>query len=239
MSEPGEKNAAIEVLKRRIIDNPGLILGDRDVMRALVEADGLPDNRNVVDLRGRLVERLEERLDRLEETHRSVIAAAYENLAGTNQVHRAALAILEPTDFEGFLKVLAHDVSNILSIDVIKLAIETAHAEAGSFLGPKGELHEIVVALPRHGVRGYIGGGGTPARVTLRECGPAAEGLYGADRDWVRSEAVLKLDLGPGRLPALLAFGAEDSQRFHPEQGVDLLKFFGGVFERVLKRWLG
>ena len=36
----------------------------------------------------------------------------------------------------------------------------------------------------------------------------------------------------------LLAFGATDPLRFHPDQGTDLLAFFGGVFERSLRRWL-
>ena len=67
--------------------------------------------RNVVDLRSVLVDRLEERLDRLEDTHREVLAAAYENVAGTNQVHRACLALLEAEDFAGFLKALTHDVA--------------------------------------------------------------------------------------------------------------------------------
>ena len=84
MSEEG-----LSALKDRILSEPGLILEDHELMRALLRADRAAQGRNVVDLRGVLVERLEERLDRLEDTHREVIAAAYENVAGTNQVHRA------------------------------------------------------------------------------------------------------------------------------------------------------
>ena len=83
-------------------------------MRALLQADRSAMGRNVVDLRGVLVDRLEERLDRLEDTHREVLAAAYENVAGMNQVHRACLALLEPADFAGFLKVLTCDIAPIL-----------------------------------------------------------------------------------------------------------------------------
>ena len=54
---------------------------------------------NIVDIRGIAMERLEHRLDRLEDTHRSVIAAAYENLAGTNQIHRAILRMMDPWIF--------------------------------------------------------------------------------------------------------------------------------------------
>ena len=64
-------------LRETILSDPGLILEDQQLMRALVAADRRGAGRNVVDLRGVLVERLEERLDRLEDTHREVLAAAY------------------------------------------------------------------------------------------------------------------------------------------------------------------
>ncbi len=227
-------------LKRQILDDPGLILEDKDLMRALLDVETSSDGRNVVDLRGKLVERLEERLDRLEDTHRTVIAAAYENLAGTNQVHRAVLSVLEPESFTGFLRAVGHDVSNILSLDVIRLAIESASAEPGTYLGPEGELHDLVISLPKGGTDLYITQGSTVSsrKVTLRQCTAQPDGLYGPDKTWVRSEAILKLDFGKGRLPGLLAFGSEDPHRFHNEQGVDLLNFFANVFERAMRRWL-
>ena len=71
-------------LRERIITRPDVILEDKDLMKALIEANERAMGGNIVDLRGIAMERLEARLDRLEDTHRSVIAAAYENLAGTN-----------------------------------------------------------------------------------------------------------------------------------------------------------
>ena len=75
-------------------------------------------------------------------------------------------------------------------------------------------------------------------RVTLRQLVKASPDLYGADAAAVRSEALLRLDLGTGSIGGLLALGAVDPNRFHPEQGTDLLTFFGGVLERSLRRWL-
>ena len=127
---------ALAGLRETILSDPGLILEDQQLMRALVAADRRAAGRNVVDLRGVLVERLEERLDRLEETHREVLAAAYENVAGTNQVHRACLALLDPTDFAGFLRVMTRDVAMILGVEVIRLGLEAPTAEPGQPLGP-------------------------------------------------------------------------------------------------------
>ena len=91
-------------------------------MRALIGAQEAASSDNIVDLRGVAMQRLEDRLDRLEETHRLVIAAAYENLAGTNQIHRAILRMLDPIEFEGFLRDLNGEVADILRVDFIRLA---------------------------------------------------------------------------------------------------------------------
>jgi hypothetical protein len=229
-----------EGLREQILSDPGLILEDHELMRALLQADRSNMGRNVVDLRGVLVDRLEERLDRLEDTHREVLAAAYENVAGTNQVHRACLALLEPADFGGFLHALTHEVAPILAVEVIRLGLEAPAAEPGAPLGPEGPFRDTMVALPAGGVDAYVtqGRGLGARRVTLRQLAKASPDVYGRAAPDVRSEAVIRLDLGAGIHGGLLAFGATDGLRFHPDQGTDLLAFFGGVFERSLRRWL-
>jgi len=235
-----EAHKPSSALRSEILRNPDVILSDRELMNALLGADGPGDGgRKIVDLRGKLVDRLEDRLDQLEHTNRTVIAAAYENLAGTNQVHRAVLALLEATDFRGFLTALGDEVAHILSIDAIRLGIETANAQAGTALGPKGDLAELVIALPRGGVNAYLTTGAEQPvrRVTLRRATGVSDDLFGGE-GWMQSEAVLCLDLGPGTNPALLTMGAEDPQRFTGDQATDLLTFFGGAVERMLRRWL-
>src|SRR5210317_1719429 len=94
-------------LREKIIANPDVLLEDADVMRALVGANADQNAGNIVDLRSVAMERLEARFDRLEDTHRNVIAAAYDNLAGTNQIHRAILRMLDASTFERFLADLS------------------------------------------------------------------------------------------------------------------------------------
>lgn len=233
--------AATLALREQILSDPSLILEDHELMRALLQADRSAQGRNVVDLRGVLVDRLEERLDRLEDTHREVLAAAYENVAGTNQVHRACLALLEPADFAGFLGALVRDVAPILGVEVVRLGLEAPEAVPGTGLGPEGAFRDAVVALPAGGVEAYItqGRGLGARRVTLRQLAKASSDLYGEAAEEIRSEALVRLDLGDGNRGGLLAFGAGDGLRFHPDQGTDLLAFFGGVFERSLRRFLG
>jgi uncharacterized protein len=227
-------------LRDRIMADPGLILDDAELMRALLSADRHAAGRNVVDLRAVLVERLEERLDRLEDTHREVLAAAYENVAGTNQVHRACLAVLDAGDFAIFLERTTGDLAQTLSVDVVRLGLEAPGAATGAGLGPDGPLRHAVIALPEGGAEMYIthGRGLGARKVTLRRLARASTDLFGAKAPAIRSEAVLHLDLGEGRHAGLLVFGSTDPDRFHSEQGTDLLTFFAGVFERVLRRWI-
>ena len=77
-----EQAAIAEELRVRILQEPDVILEDPDVMRALIAANDRSMGGNIVDLRGVAMDRLEARLQRLEDTHRSVIAAAYEKSRG-------------------------------------------------------------------------------------------------------------------------------------------------------------
>ncbi len=225
-------------MREIIISQPDVILEDRDLMRALIAANEKTMGGNIVDLRGIAMERLEARLDRLEDTHRSVIAAAYDNLAGTNQVHRAILRMLDPVEFEGFLHDLGGEVADILRVDAVRLVLETeAETEGDANIARLGDV--LSTAAPGF-VEDYLTGGrNIPQRqVTLRQVQGGGSVVYGEDADWIRSEACLKLDFGTGRLPGLLVMGAEDPHQFTPQQGTDLLTFFAGVFERAMRRWL-
>jgi uncharacterized protein YigA (DUF484 family) len=223
--------AEIAALRAAVLGDPALVLDDRDLMAALIDAAG-GESRNVVDLRGALVRRLEDRLAKLEQVHRSVIAAAYENLAGAGQVHRAALGLLEAADAQAYLQALLVDATEILAVDAARLALEPGAALAA------GPFADRVIDLPEGGVDAYLDCGDAPGRegVWLRAAPPESELIFGDDASRIGSEALIELRMGPVR--GLLAFGAEDARRFSPDHGVDLVSFLGGVVARTLPRWL-
>lgn len=203
-------------IRARIIASPDVILDDPAVMQALAAADARTMGENVVDLRGIAMERLEARLGRLEDAHRSVIATAHENLSGMALIHRAALRMLEAQSFDAFLRDLAGPVAEILRVERAALLVESPD-------GPgDGEALEIV---PPGQITLMLteGRAVSPRRVTLR-------------RTEAGSQALLLLDLGGET--ALLQLVAADPEQFAPNQGTDLLAFFGGVVERALRRWL-
>lgn len=211
------------VLRERILNAPEIVLEDREVMRALVGANDRALGPNVVDMRGLAMDRLEGQLGLLEETHRSVISAAYDTYAGTQAVHRALLGLLEAAGLAEFLARLEGPCADTLRIDAVRLVIESSGAED---MPP-------AVALAEPGFVALYGGEGRAVR--LRQVAPGASCLGNG----IRSEAILALDLGAGRPPAMLLLGAADAAMFRPGQATDLLAFFGGVVERTLRRWLG
>jgi uncharacterized protein YigA (DUF484 family) len=221
-------------LREKIIANPDVLLEDVDVMRALVGANDENKGANVVDLRAIAMDRLTARFDRLEDTHRTVIAAAYDNLAGTNQVHRAILRMMDATTFAQFLTDLSGDVADILRVDAVRFVLESSDPAALT------NDSKTLASMPEGYVEGYITlGRNMPARqITLREFPKAGGSLYGDRTAYIKSEACLKVDLGQDRMPAMLVMGSEDPMQFTSQQGTDLLAFFAGVFERVVRRWL-
>jgi hypothetical protein len=223
-------------LRASIMADPGLLLDDKEVMRALVAANERLMGPNIVDLRGLAMDRLEARLDRLEDTHRSVIAAAYDNLAGTTQIHRAVLRLLEPTRFETFLRDLEGDVAAILRVDSLRLVLESAEGRDAPAVQ---RLGSVLLVEDLGFVDAYLGGGRAASRpVTLRAVRPGSPRVHGEGAHRIRSEACLRLDLGPGTRPGLLLLGSEDPRHFAPQQGTDLLAFLGASFERIMRRWL-
>ena len=226
-----------ESLREELISRPDMILDDRDLMQALIAANEGAMGGNIVDLRGIAMDRLEARLDRLEDTHRSVIAAAYENLAGTNQIHRAILRMLDPLEFEPFLRDLGGEVAEILGIDYIHLTLETTQAEPDDGVRRLAQVLRIVAPGFVHDYIDRDRNG--PARlVVLRQVAQGHPDVYAQNAGHVRSEACLRLDFGQGRLPGMLVMGSEDPNMFTPQQGTDLLSFFANTFERTMRRWL-
>lgn len=219
-----------DLIRSLIVAEPSLVLDDDDVIRRLVGESG--PERNIVDLRDRLVARLESRLEKLSMTHRTVIAAAYENVSGTQQLHRAVLALIEAQDLESFLTVLTRDAAEMLSCDEVVLCLEADVTETMAPSGFGDDLDGRVLAMPQGTIPDYLALSGAPdGPVVLRAAGADAELVFG-EANPIQSEACLGLDLGGAR--GMVVFGSADPRRFDASHGTDLLNFFAGVIERLL-----
>ena len=214
-----------EQVRQQILEDPAMVLEDQDVIRALIGArSSCASDRKVVDLGGVLISRLEDRLDRLEGTHRDVVAAAYENLAGTQQIHRAVLALLHAQDFSSLLWTMTEKLKSILTLDAVCLCVEADEAEPATPLGPEGPYRHAILSLPRDGAAAYCGEQAfwPGRRVILRQTVEASAIVFGETERPIRSEAILKVEVGAAAVPMLLVLGSETADRFHADQATDL-----------------
>ncbi|MFC3630125.1 DUF484 family protein [Paracoccus angustae] len=222
-----EQQAGLDPETRdKLLADPGAILTDRDLMRALVAARESEIGDNVIDIRGRAMEALESRLDRLETQHESVIAAAFDNQSGTAVIHRAVIGLLESADLAELVDSLQSDIAPLLRIETLRLVVEPDPAIPGlpedAVLVPEGAIGRIVAAGRR-----------TPRGddIVLRPASPVTQLMHGRA---IASEALLPIDLGARRPRAMLLMGSADKGRFMPAHGTDLLRFFAQVFRLVL-----
>lgn len=213
-------------IRDRILADPETVLGDPDVMRALVGARDAELGENVVDIRGRAMAALEDRLGRLENAHENVIAAAFDNQSGTAIVHRAVIGLLETVDLDDFIGCLQSDIAPLLRIETLRLMVEAEPAlpklPEDVFIAPPGAVDRIVTA-GRRAPRGDD--------IVLRPSSPITQPIHGRA---VASEALIPLDLGARRPRAMIVMGSADGTRFMPAHGTDLLRFFAQVFRLVL-----
>ena len=221
----------VEALREEILRDPGQILEDREIMKALLQVQDDANGANVVDLRGAFLKRLESRLDRLERTHANVVSAAYDNVSGTQQIHRAVLSLLDTRDLSAMLDRLRREAAPALGVDFIALVVA----------GAQGALESVtrkdVIRLPEKDLLRLLGikNGRAPRDVTLRASSGEASQIFGDHASGVKSEALLFLDLGENAQGAFLYLGSEDADMFGPEQATELLGFFAEALERLLR----
>ena len=229
----------ISDFRKRILQDPEALLNDREVMRALISASSNNAPKNVIDLKSAVLKRLEVHVDKIEGQNSNIISAAYKNISTTTKVHSAILEALEPKTFTEFLNFLKTDWANSLGIDVARLCLEAPSISKDDIPQLKTEFGPSVIFLQEGEIDHYItlGQDNDPRSVTLRQIRKGASNIYSNIAPELRSEALMKLDLGQGNSPGLLLLGSINPDQFLPNMGTDLFVFYGSIFEKVMQRW--
>jgi uncharacterized protein YigA (DUF484 family) len=229
----------ISDFRKRILQDPEALLNDREVMRALISASSNNATTNVIDLKSVVLKRLEGRVDEIEGQNSNIISAAYKNISTTFRVHSAILEALEPKTFTEFLNFLKTDWANSLGIDVARLCLEAPSISKDDIPQLQTEFGPSVIFLQEGEIDHYItlGQDNDPRSVTLRQIRKGASNIYSNIAPELRSEALMKLDLGQGNSPGLLLLGSINPDQFLPNMGTDLFVFYGSIFEKVMQRW--
>ena len=227
-------------IRTLIAENPGIVLDDLEVVRALASAEDVSLGENVVDIRSVAFKVLETRLERFREESERFAELSQDNLERTVQTQNAVLALLEPGTFGAYCGAVAGPVAELLSVARVKLVFEGTDTDG---LYPErlrvGATRGLISRVPSGFVSAYAdredGGGGA---VVLREVEIADPVVYGDVSGAIRSEALIRIFSGDLGRKTLLALGSRQASHFQEGMGTDLLRFFGEAFARITLRWI-
>ena len=226
-------------LREEILAHAHEILNDETLLRALIEASDKNLGNKIVDLRSVAMKKMDGELKKLKRSNQQVIATAYENLVGMKQVHQVVLKSLEQNNFDEFIANLDTEACDVLRVDCIKLGLET-HSSLQNTEKYDSNLSKLLDLYPVNFVDTYIAQGENNGSddVVLRPTPKGCEQLYGKLSKNLKSEGCIKLKIGNEKIIGILALASKEREKFTAQQGVELLKFIGSVFERRISHWL-
>ena len=227
-----------KTVRAELLADPSIILNDQELMDSLLAATDIKLGSNVVDLRHVAMNRLSDKLGELEGTHQSVVAAAYQNLLGTKQIHQAVIQLLGKKSLEEFVMSLKSELLKTLSVDCIYILLEKPDGSIDSLI-PTNYAPSIQTVMPGF-VKTYITQGGLTelSKVKLRKATSVTNQLFENASVKIESEACVQLNLDENQIIGMITFGSSDADFFEPGQGIDLLKFFASACEKMLERWI-
>ena len=209
-------------------NNPDFLAENPELLQTLLPPTNQQGD-NVLDMQQFMVERLQREVGRLKALQGELIRAGRSNLSSQSQIHAAVLALLEAQTFEQVIETVTVDLATLLDVDVVSLAIESV----GNDVHPG--LKQGVRIVERGVVADLLSEG---REVLLRGDIEGEVAIYGSGAPLVRSDVIVRVDLGPRAPACLLAMGSRETKRFHAGQGTELLCFLGRVIARSIKTWL-
>lgn len=235
MSEPGAAHRTPatagpddESVAAYLARHPDFLVRHPDLLHALTPVEAR-HGAGVADFQRFVAARLQGELARVADGHAAFAAASRATLVQQRRIHRAVLALLAARSPAQLVETATVDLALDLEADAVVLGLE-ADPDAPFALSADG-----LRLWPRGRVETWLPHG---REVLLLAHGTADRALFGAAAPLVRSLALLRLDIGDGRPPGLLALGARESGRFHPGQGTDLLVFLARALSSCLAGWL-
>ena len=109
--------------RQKILENPDLILLDKELLLALLKDSDFPDEENLIDIRNVFLKKLGEKVEKLKSTNSQIIQHAYENQLGIKKIHKCCLKTIETRDIGALFKFLCLKATEILRVDVIKIVV--------------------------------------------------------------------------------------------------------------------
>ena len=228
------KIALVPEERQKILENPDLILLDRELLLALLKNSDFSDEENLVDIRNIFLKKLGEKVEKLKTTNSKIIQYAYENQLGIKKIHKCCLESIETNDVDALLKFLCLKATEILQVDVIKIVLSD-----NTFSDPNIENcisksdKEIMTFAQKVGITKE-----KPVRLKNVVDGKKREDKVIITREEsTKSEAIISLFFN-NNFKGLVFFESADKSTFSVDQSTDYLDFFAQVISKHMESLL-
>lgn len=217
-----------EDVRLYLLRHPEFVINDPELLAQLMPARD--EGENVVDMQSFVITKLQRQVRTLRDIQSDLIEASSFNSLAREQVHAAALAMLDAPTFDALIEyiTLPDGLAATVGLSSAAICMEAT--------GTVSRADTIGMRLLERGGVARMMGGTMPYRLAANVLG--SEGLYGDRASEVHSEALVRLDFSRVTPPGLLALGGADPEQFHPEQAADLLEFLARIVERCVRLWL-
>ena len=220
--------------RQKILENPDLILLDKELLLALLKDSDFPDEENLIDIRNVFLKKLGEKVEKLKSTNSQIIQHAYENQLGIQKIHKCCLKTIETRDIGTLFKFLCLKATEILRVDVIKIVVSDntfSNSNIQNCILKSNE--EIIKFAQKIGITK-----GKTVRLTnvVNDKKKEAEQLI-AREESTKSEAIISL-LVDSEFKGFLFFESVNESTFSVDQSTDYLEFFAQVISKHLESLL-
>jgi uncharacterized protein YigA (DUF484 family) len=222
-------------IRQWLISHPQFLQQNLDLFQ-IIAPPLVQHGGNVVDFQHHLLGQLQDNLRQMKERYEGLIVASRDNMSTQTQVHQAVLGIIRAANLDHLLQMLTQDLLRLFDVDMVRLAIESPLAEY--YAAQESEQQEpsgFTFITPDQ--VDIILGKGQDVRLIAdlqAEMSAALHELFADSLGLIRSCILLRMALPHNNRSAILVFGVRHENRFHPQQGVDLLQFLAQIVEYKL-----
>ena len=191
---------------------------------------GVPQTPGVIDMQQAILKRLRSEIDRLKSERTEIIANSKQNQIVQNRIQAAVISIIQASSFEKMIRVVTHELPDLLDVDFITLAIEgtpDAPKKAASVRG--------IYVLGPGAIDAAIG---AEKHARLRSNIIGEEAFFGEVARFVQSDVLLRLRVSTGSPDGVMCFGSRNPEAFGPDMATELLFFLAKVLENTIRAWL-
>ena len=220
--------------RQKILENPDLILLDKELLLALLKDSDFPDEENLIDIRNVFLKKLGEKVEKLKSTNSQIIQRAYENQLGITKIHKCCLKTIETKDIGALFEFLCLKATAILRVDVIKIVVGDNTFSNSNIQNCILKSNEEIIKFAQK-IR--ITEGKTVRLTNVVTDKKKEAGQLIAREESTKSEAIISL-LVNSEFKGFLFFESVDESTFSVDQSTDYLEFFAQVISKHLESLL-